>query len=117
LDKATSLDPANRDNYYSVDGSPQGWAYTRLGRYEDAISAFKRDRGFHPDLFWVHLGLAIDDIEASPRQRRARAEAAKVFRLNPQFSLERLLRTTGPKGKVQAQQVRWVADLRKAGLS
>jgi hypothetical protein len=86
-----------------------------LGRYQDAISAFKRDRGFHPDLFWVHLGLAIDDIELR-RDDDARAEAAKVLRLNPQFSLERVFRTTGPKGKVLAQQVRWSADLRKAGL-
>ncbi|MBV8358995.1 MAG: adenylate/guanylate cyclase domain-containing protein, partial [Deltaproteobacteria bacterium] len=39
MDKAINLDPANRDNYYSVDGSPQGWAYTSLGRYDDAISA------------------------------------------------------------------------------
>jgi adenylate cyclase len=115
VDKAISLDPSNRDNYYSVDGSPQGWAYTSLGRYKDAMSAFKRDRGFHPDLFWVHLGLAIDDIELG-REDDARAEAAEVLRLNPQFSLETVFPTLGPKGKVLAQQVRWNADLHKAGL-
>jgi adenylate cyclase len=115
VDKAISLDPANRDNYYSVDGSPQGWAYTSLGRYKEAISAFNRDRGFHPDLFWVHLGLAIDDIELG-RDDDARAEAAKVLSLNPQFRPEMVFRTTGPKGKVLAQQARWDADLRKAGL-
>ncbi|MBV8357457.1 MAG: hypothetical protein JO189_05915, partial [Deltaproteobacteria bacterium] len=63
VDKAVHLDPANRENWYAVEGSPQGWALTSLGRYQDAISAFKHDRGFHPDLFWIHLGIAIDNVE------------------------------------------------------
>ena len=115
VEKAVQLDPGNRENHYSVEGSPQGWAYTLLGRYEDAISAFKRDRGFHPDLCWVHLGLAIDDMELG-RDDAARAEAAEVLRLNPQFRVEMVFPTVGPKGKVLAQQVRWDADLRKVGL-
>jgi tetratricopeptide (TPR) repeat protein len=115
VEKAVHLDPGNRENYYSVEGSPQGWALTSLGRYEDAISAFKLDRGFHPDLFWVHLGLAIDDMELG-HDDAARAETAEVLRLNPQFNLEMVFPTVGPKGKVLAQQVRWDADLRKAGL-
>jgi len=113
--KAVRLDPANRENWYAVEGSPQGWALTSLGRYEDAISAFQHDRGFHPDLFWVHLGLAIDDVELG-HDEAARAEAAEVLRLNPQFSLEAVFPTVGPKGKVLAQQVRWHIDLHKAGL-
>jgi tetratricopeptide (TPR) repeat protein len=115
VEKAVHLDPGNRENYYSVDGSPQGWALTSLGRYEDAIPKFKLDRGFHPDLFWVHLGLAIDDVELG-HDDAARAEAAEVLRLNPQFRVEMVFPTVGPKGKVLAQQVRWDADLRKAGL-
>jgi len=115
VEKAVYLDPGNRENFYSVDGSPQGWALTSLGRYEDAISAFKLDRGFHPDLFWVHLGLAIDDTELG-RDDDARAEAGEVLRLNPQFSLKAVYPPVGPKDAVLAQQSRWSADLRKAGL-
>ena len=114
VDKAMRLDPGNRDNY-SVDGSPRGWAYTLLGRYVDAISAFKHEQALHPDILWLHLGLAIDDIELG-HDDAARAEAAEVLRLNPQFALETVFPTVGPKGRVLAQQVRWDADLRKAGL-
>jgi len=90
-------------------------ALTSLGRYKDAISAFQQDRGFHPELFWVHLGLAIDDVELG-HDDAARAETAEVLRLNPQFSLEAVFPTVGPKGKLLVEQVRWDADLRKAGL-
>jgi adenylate cyclase len=115
VEKAVRLDPGNRENYYSVEGSPQGWALTSLGRYQDAISAFKHDRGFHPDLFWVHLGLAIDDVELG-YDEAARAEASDVMRLNPQFSLEAVYPPVGPKGAILAQQMRWSADLRQVGL-
>ena len=62
-----------------------------------------------------HTGLAVDYIELG-RDDAARAEAAEVLRLNPQYSLEMIFRTVGPKGKVLAENVRWSADLRKAGL-
>ena len=49
-----------------------------------------------------------ETVEASP---------AQINRgLNPQYSLEMIFRTVGPKGKVLAENVRWSADLRKAGL-
>jgi hypothetical protein len=69
----------------------------------------------HPDIFWAHVDLAIDDIELGHNDA-ARAEAAEVLRLNPQFNLEMIYRAVGPKGKVLAQNARWSADLRKAGL-
>jgi tetratricopeptide (TPR) repeat protein len=37
LEKAIHLDPRNRDRYIFQ----QGWAYTQLGRYEEAIPDFK----------------------------------------------------------------------------
>jgi len=112
-EKAMRLDPANRDDSYLV---PEGWAYEGLGQYEDSITAFKRylDR----DQLWAlsaHLGLAIDYAEVG-RDDAARAEAAEAVGLNPQFNLEMVYRTLGPKGKVLAENKRWIADLRKAGL-
>ena len=42
-------------------------------------------------------------------------QAAEVLRLNPQFSLKMVFRTVGSKGQVLAGNIRWSADLRKAG--
>jgi TolB-like protein/cytochrome c-type biogenesis protein CcmH/NrfG len=110
-EKAMRLDPGNREPYLVEEG----FAYQGLGRYEDSITAYKGFLAFHPDIFWAHVGLAIDDIELG-RDDAARAEAAEVLRLNPQYSLEMISRTVGPKGKVLAEQTRWDTDLRKAGL-
>jgi tetratricopeptide (TPR) repeat protein len=106
------LDPRNRDNYLFE----QGWANTKLGRYEEAIPAFKRCLAVHPDIFWTHLFLAVDYIELG-HDDTARTEAAEVLRLNPQFKLDMMFPTVGPKGKVLAEQTHWSADLRKAGLN
>ncbi len=50
------------------------------------------------------------------RDDAARPETADVLRLNPQFSLDMMFRTVGAKGKVLAENERWSAGLRKAGL-
>jgi adenylate cyclase len=110
-DKAMRLDPRNHDRYLFE----QGFAYDQLGRHEDSITAFKRYLALYPGIFWAHLGLAVNYIELG-HDDAARAEAAEVLRLNPQFSLEMMYPTVGPKGKVLAEQTRWSADLRKAGL-
>jgi tetratricopeptide (TPR) repeat protein len=93
----------------------EGAAYLRLGRYKDSIPAYKGFLAVHPDIFWAHLDLAIADIELGHNDA-ARGEAAEVLRLNPQFNLKMICRTVGPKGKVLADNARWSADLRKAGL-
>jgi tetratricopeptide (TPR) repeat protein len=111
MEKARRLDPGY--NYAALP--EEGLAYQGLGRYEDAMSAFKRHLDLHPGSFWAHLGLAVDYIELG-RDDAARAEAAEVLRLNPQFDLEMVYRPAGPIGKVLAENLRWSADLRKAGL-
>jgi adenylate cyclase len=110
--KAMSLDPLHRDSYLPVEG----WAYLELGRYTDALAAYKRHTDLHPGIFYDHFGLATAYIELG-RDDAARAEAAEVLRINPQFSLKMVVRTVGPKGKMLAGNMRWSADLRKAGLS
>jgi tetratricopeptide (TPR) repeat protein len=111
VEKAMRLDLGNRDRYLWEEG----WAYQGLGRYEDAITADKGFLALRLDIFWAHLGLAVDDIELG-HDDAARAEAAEVLRLNPQFRLEMVYPTVGPQGKFLAEQTRWSADLRKAGL-
>jgi tetratricopeptide (TPR) repeat protein len=117
VEKAMLFDSAIRPplgltgNYLMV----KGWSYDGLGRYQDSINALKGFVALYPDNFWAHLWLAIDYIELG-RDDAAQAEAAEVLKLNPQFNLEMVFRTVGPKGKVLAEQARWSADLRRAGL-
>jgi adenylate cyclase len=111
VQKAMYLDPQHRDNYLRDEGVD----YLALGRCGDALGAFKRHVALHPGIFWDHLGLAAAYIELG-RDDEARAEATEVLQLNPQFSLKMVYRTVGPKGKVLAENIRWNADLRKAGL-
>ncbi len=110
-ERAMRLDPGNPGRYLLVEGT----AYHGLRRYEDSITDFKRFVALHPDIFWAHMSLAVDYTELG-HDDAARAEAAEVRRLNPQFNLEMILRTVGPKGKVLADNARCSADLRKAGL-
>jgi tetratricopeptide (TPR) repeat protein len=109
VEKAVRLDPG-RDRYLMEEG----FAYQGLGRYGDSITAYKGFLALHPD-FRAHVGLAVDDIELG-HDDAARAEAAEALKLNPQYSLEMIYRTVCPKGKVLAENTRWSADLRKAGL-
>jgi tetratricopeptide (TPR) repeat protein len=113
VEKAMRFDPRNSDARCLMW---EGWIYQGLGRYQDAITAMKRYLLLRPpDIFTAHLGLAIDYTELG-QDDAARAEAAEVLRLNPQFHPEMVFRTVGPKGKVLAENTRWSADLRKAGL-
>jgi tetratricopeptide (TPR) repeat protein len=111
LQNAINLDPRNGDNYLI----PRGFAYQGVGRYGDALAAFKRHVAIHPDFFIDHMGLAIDYMELG-RDDAARAEAAEVMKLNPQFSPKMFFRTVGRRDKAVAAEERWSADLRKAGL-
>jgi adenylate cyclase len=110
VEKGALLDPHN-DIYLAE----QGWAYTQLGRWEEAITVLKRFSTSHPNDLGAHIFLAVAYVELG-RDDAARAEAAEVLRINPQFSLEETYPTSGPKGKVLADNERFAADLRKAGL-
>jgi adenylate cyclase len=80
VEKAMRLDPRNSDRYLYE----QGFAYTRLGRYEEAIPALKRDLALTNSL-WDHVLLVLDYIELG-QEDAARADAAEVERrsaLNP----------------------------------
>ena len=104
--KAIRLDPRHPEKY----SMPEGVAYNGLGRYAEAVDALKRSDQNNP---WVHVNLVYAYSELG-REQDARAEAAEVLRLSPQFSLEGVERIPGnwqgPLGR------RYLADLRKAGL-
>jgi adenylate cyclase len=105
-EKAMRLDPAGEDFYaHSV-----GMAYDQMGRYQEAVSFLKRTIAAYPDMLVPHLSLIIAYIELG-RDEEARAEAAQVMRISPQFAL-----ASAPPNKNRALGNRWGRDLRKAGL-
>jgi len=86
--------------------------YRFLGRYDEAIATYKKLLQREPDYLPAHVGLAATYVLAG-RQEEARAEAAEVMRIDPQFSLERYAKMLPLRQTLVDQSVEaW----RKAGL-
>jgi adenylate cyclase len=90
-----------------------GHAYYLAGHYNEAIAALKRTLNRNPNFWPAHVYLAASYIELG-LVADARAEAAKILRINPRFSFE------GKKQKLpykdQSVVERLEESLRKAGL-
>ena len=80
--EAMRLDPHNRD-FYSAN---EGQAYMVMGRYEEAIPPLKMYLARYSNVVGARLMLIACYVELG-RNEEARAEAAEVMRINPQFSL------------------------------
>jgi adenylate cyclase len=90
-----------------------GEAYALAGKLEEAIAPLRRYLTRYPNFLGAHLDLAAVYSELG-KEAEARAEAAEVLRLNPQFSLE-VHRQRAPI-RDPAMLERVLAALRKAGL-
>jgi adenylate cyclase len=90
-----------------------GSAYYLAGRPAEAITPLKQFLSRYSNILGAHLTLAAVYSELG-RAAEARAEAAEVLRINPQFSLE-VHRQREPI-KDPALLERQLAALRKAGL-
>jgi tetratricopeptide (TPR) repeat protein len=88
-------------------------AYIRIGEYEESISTCKTVLQKQPDQEFAHIYLAISYV-SSGREQEARAEAAEILRINPQFSWERRARALPRKN--QDEMKRRGELLRKVGL-
>jgi adenylate cyclase len=94
-----------------------GRPYFQTGRYEEALATYKqllersRKGEFNPLL--VHLNLAATYIMLG-RQEEARAHAAEVLKINPNFSLEWVRKVSLYKDPAHLE--RHLNALRKAGL-
>jgi adenylate cyclase len=90
-----------------------GWAYVVAGRPEEAIAPLKRFLARYPKTLLAHVTLATAYSELG-QDTEARAEAAEVLRLNPNFSLA--VHKQRMPIKDPAALERGIAALRKAGL-
>ncbi len=106
--EAMRLDPSNRDFYSGVEGR----AYVLMGRYEEAIPPLKMNLARYSNNIAIHLMLIACYVELG-RNEEARAEAAEVMRINPQFSLAVQKQTAAME---QPFHDRIYADIAKAGL-
>jgi adenylate cyclase len=109
LKKAIRGNPIPPGWYFSILGN----TYRMIGRFDEAISEFKKAIAYSPDDLLAHLTLAAAYAEAS-RLEEARVEAAEVMRIQPTFSLENYAK--GLSYKNQAHSDRLIESLRKAGL-
>jgi len=88
-------------------------SYTALGQFEEAVAIYKKVLHIYgPDQLLAHLGLAMT-YAIMNREKEARSEGAEVMRINPEFSLERFLRS---RPYDQSKKDRIAGALRKAGL-
>jgi len=83
VEKAMRLNPYYPWGYLY----PLGFAYAATGWIEEAIATFRRGLTRNPDFQPAHLLLAAI-YSGSGREAEARAEAAEVLRISPNFSLE-----------------------------
>jgi tetratricopeptide (TPR) repeat protein len=110
VEQATRLGPVPGYDWHFYN---LGSAYYLAGRTEEAIAPLKKFLTLYPNFLGAHLTLAAVYSELG-REAEARAEAAEVLRINPNFSLE-IHRQRVPL-KDPAVLERHLAALRTAGL-
>jgi adenylate cyclase len=109
IQKAMRLNPHYPANYpFNL-----GWAYQETGRVEEALAAYKRAVNLNPDFPASHLQLA-DLYSDLDQEEEARAEAAEILRISPNFSVEDFRQNNAYADRARFE--RFVANLRKAGL-
>jgi adenylate cyclase len=109
LKEALRLNPVAPNAYFRS----LGMAHIGVGRYEEAITYYRKATNREPDDLIAQLGLVSAGIRAG-RDEEARAAAKEVLRINPKFSVER--HTARQPMKDPAARERFVQILRKAGL-
>ena len=100
--KAIRLNPFPPNSYFWS----LGLAFAETGQYEEGIKWCEKAIRQEPDSLMARIMMTVV-YSWSGRDDDARAEAAEVRRINPNFSLERFAKRAGPK---------LVNALRKSGL-
>jgi adenylate cyclase len=107
--KAIRLNPLGPTWYFQQLGD----ALRITGRFEEAVSAYKKALQRAPDNIFAHVGLTAT-YSLMGREKEARAEAAEVLRINPKFTTDYYVKTHPYKD--QSVVDRYVDACRKAGL-
>jgi adenylate cyclase len=89
------------------------WCYYSTGQYEEAIALQRRILQKEPNQLLSQLGLTAALIQAG-KEDEARAEAAKVLRIDPKFSVESFARRLPYKDQKVIDD--YASAMRKAGL-
>jgi adenylate cyclase len=109
IEKAIRLDPfPSHYNLYFLAN-----AYYFLGRYEDAIGAYRQVLKQFPNFLLAHIGLTAA-YSTLGRDEEARHQAEELLKLDPAFSVDELMETA--LFKDSSDKERFMANLRKAGL-
>jgi tetratricopeptide (TPR) repeat protein len=103
------LNPFPPSWYFVVSGI----VYRLLGRYEEAIAAYKKAICIEPGNLVAHVALATV-YALDGREMEAQGEAEEVLRIEPKFSVERYAKSLAFMS--QAYRDLSIAALRKAGL-
>jgi len=109
LQKAIRLNPYPPSVYYQA----LAWSYYLLGKYDEAIAEGKRAISVNPKDFLAHLGLICAYLSIG-REEEARAHAAEILRIDPNFSVDKAERTTPLKNKDKLKRI--MEQYRMAGL-
>jgi adenylate cyclase len=109
LQKAIRLNP----NANPITFANFGYALLMTGRFQEAVSAFKKALQRAPDHHLAHIGLGAT-YSLMGREKEARAEAEEVLRINPKFSLDYYAKTLPYKDQSEKDKI--IDAMRKAGL-
>ncbi len=109
LQKAIRLNPYPPSAYYEI----LAWSYYFLGKYDEAIAKGKGAISVNPKDFHAHLVL-ICAYFSMGREEEARAHAAEVLRIDPNFSVDKAERTTPLTNKGKLKRI--MQQYRMAGL-
>ena len=90
-----------------------GTALLHTGRFEEAISEFKKALQRAPNNIFARIGLAAT-YSMMGRGKEARAEAVEILRINPKFTMDDYVKTLPYKDQSQIDVL--VDASRKAGL-
>jgi adenylate cyclase len=109
LEKAIRLNPLGPSTFFA----DLGLSHRLLGRFKEAVAAYKKAIEKSPNDFWYHAHLVVV-YAAMGRDEEAREEAAEVMRINPKFSVEWFAKTSMLKDRSTVEKA--AEALRKAGL-
>jgi adenylate cyclase len=108
-EKALRMNPYPPSWYFLFLGS----SYRQLGRYEEAISAYKKAILKEPTSFFPRIFLTAT-YAISGAEEEAKAQAQQVLRIEPSFSLDYFAKTLPIKDHAETERI--VQALRRAGL-